>query len=429
MRLSLRDTARLAKAVVRGMRPPAGATHAGRVRSTITARSLAVAVVLGAAIAISAAPAMAATSSHNVALIPTDHPVPPAGINGQDGNMPISSYVSGRPDESFAKFSFSDLALNQITPANLSRFDTVALIEVNVSELSTDAKAALAQFVANGGKLLIHDADETHLNDYSWLLPGSYSTQDGAGCPNCGLTAGTTKITENSGLISGNPADPNYVNLPELQQYTDAVGDANLLVSDDPRWFAAVSGTNGRNEAGAQLAYASNNGLIVFNGFDTDMIKPTATSPWRCVGTPTFQCVGSAHPSVDWLAQMWYAELNKSWAPASSGSSQGNNGLPQSNPVTGIGTPISPVQAGLPSSKRCVAKRTLFLRLRNLIRHHRQVVQIDVYVNGRHVIRERGHWHNVTLRRLPKKGSVVVKVVATTNRRYHLVSRVRYHAC
>ncbi|MBO0732346.1 MAG: hypothetical protein J2P57_24000, partial [Acidimicrobiaceae bacterium] len=95
-----------------------------------------------------------------------------------------------------------------------------------------------------------------------------------------------------------------------------------------------------------------------------------------------------------------------------------------------IGTNLPPKTVGLPSNRKCVAKRKLFLRLRNLARHHRKVVRVDVYVNGRHVLRERGrHLHNVTLRHLPKTGNVVVKIVATTNRRYHLISRVRYHAC
>ena len=376
---------------------------------------------------IAAVPAASASSSmpssKKVALIPTNGPIPPAGLNGQDGLMPTSSSVSGAPQESFAKFSFSDVPLSQITPAKLAQFDTVALIQVNTTKLSSAAKSALAQFVAGGGKLIIHDADETHLNDYSWLLPEKNSTSIGAGCPNCGLTSGTSTITENTGLISANPADPTYVNLPELQKYTDAVGDSNLLVSDDRRWFAAASGTNGRNEAGAQIAYAVNNGLIIYNGFDTDMIKPSASSPWRCIGQPNYACQGSNHPAVDWLAQMWYSELNKSWQVAS------NNGLPQSTPVSSIGTPLAPYQAGLPSGRACRAHRTVFLRLKKLVHSHPQVVQIDVYVNGRHVLRERrGHWRNITLKSLPK-GSAVVKIVATTKRRYHLISKVKYHGC
>ena len=374
-------------------------------------------------------PATAATfmqSSVNVALIPSN--APPSSPGGL-GVMPISSFVTGRPTDSFEKFSFKYVALNNITPATLASFDTVALIQVHTSDLSSAAKAALAQFVANGGKLLIHDSDEASLNDYSWLLPGPYSTKIGAGCNACGQALGTANIVENSGLISANPADPTYVSIPELLKYTDAVGDANLLVSDDPRWFASASGANAAKEAGAQVAYASNNGLIIYNGFDTDMIKPLASGPWLCVNAKNDVCPPNAHPSVDWLAEMWYAELNKSWGPSTSPQAP-PNGLPQTKPVSSIGTQLPPSTVGLPSNRTCVAKRKLFLRLRSLAGHHRKVVRVDVYVNGRHVLRERGrHLHNVTLTRLPHTGNVVVKIVATTNRRYHLISRVRYRAC
>jgi len=380
-----------------------------------------------------AAPAMGATpmqSSQQVAVIPSNDPGTPSGL----GVMPLSSYVSGQPNESFDKFSFKFLALNNISTATLSTVDTVALIQVRTSDLSSAAKAALAQFVANGGKLIIHDSDETSLNDYSWLLPGPYSTSVGAGCNDCGATSGTSRITENDGLISANPADPTYVSIPELAKYTDAIGDANLLVSDDPRWFSAATGTNAHNppETGAQLAYASNNGLIVYNGFDTDMIKPIASHSWVCVNVTNNVCPPNNHPTVDWLAQMWYSELNLPWGQSPTPQTA-PNGLPQTTPVSSLGTSLPPVQAGLPTlppGHRCVAKQRLFLRLTQLASHHRNVVQVDVYVNGKRVFRERGrHLRNTTLTHLPQKGTVVVKIVATTKRRYHFISTVRYRAC
>jgi hypothetical protein len=402
---------------------------AQRIRAAVIGPALVLAATLAIAAALLCTPAMAATfmqSSNQVALIPSNVP---AASPGGLGAMPISSTVSGRSDESFDKFSFKYVALSNITTTTLSSFDTVALIQVHTSDLTAAAKAALAQFVANGGKLIIHDSDETSLNDYSWLLPGAYTTKIGAGCNACGMTSGTSNITETSGLISATPTDPTYVSIPELIKYTDAVGDANLLVSDDPRWFAAASGTNASNATGAQVAYASNNGLIIYNGFDTDMVKPLASGPWLCINAPNNICPANSHPSVDWLAQMWYSELNKSWGPSTNPQSP-PNGLPQTKPLSSIGTSLPPAQAGLPSNHRCVAKRKLLLRLRNLARHHWKVVRVDVYVNGRHVFRERGRrLHNVTLTRLPKTGKVVVKIVGTTNRHYHIISTVRYRAC
>ena len=411
-----------------------------RRRPTITARCVAAAGVLIAAFAMSTTPAMAVTTSHNVALIPSNQPSPAEGIGGTDGILPISSTVAGAPSESFAKFSFKDVALSQITSKELSQFDTVVLNQVKTGQLSAAEKSALAQFVSGGGKLIIHDADLTTLNDYSWVLGGSGTTQVGAGCNDCGATSGTSTILANSSLISANPSDPSYVNIADMGTYTDGIGDSNLLTSTEGQsWVAAVRGTNANGEQGAQLAYTSSGtGLAVYNGFDTDMIMQTATSPWRCVNSPDTQYVcpaGAAHEQVDWLAQMWYNELNLGAAPTNPGQ-----------PVSSIGTPLRPGQAGLPPARSCLARQKVYLRLTKLIRHHRKVVQIDVYVNGHRRLREhprrvhvrihghrrvvtRGRWHNVTLGRLPKTGSVFIKVVATTSRHYHLISKVRYTAC
>ena len=136
---------------------------------SVIARVVVLVATLAAAAVLPGTAATAATSSNQVALIPSN--IPPSSP-GNLGVMPISSYVTGRPDDFFEKFTFKYLALNNITTATLSSFDTVALIQVRTSDLTAAAKAALAQFVASGGKLIIHDSDETSLNDYSWLLPG-----------------------------------------------------------------------------------------------------------------------------------------------------------------------------------------------------------------------------------------------------------------
>jgi len=422
----------------------------------ITARCLAGVGILTAAIALSATPAMALGVSHNVAIIPSNQPNPPEGIGPAhpDGILPISSTVAGNAKESFGKFSFTDVALDQITAAELSNFDTVVLNQVRIRALPPSATKALAQFVSNGGKLLIHDADGTNLNDYSWVL-GQGATQVGAGCnngPSCGKQSGTATILANTGLISANPADASFVNLSDMSAFTDAVGDANLLTSSTSGWVAAVRGTNANNEQGSQLAYAtSGKGLAVYNGFDTDMIMPTGETPppgsttgsaWRCVNssnTQYFCPAGAAHEQVDWLAQMWYNELELSATPSVSPGQT-------PTPVSTIGTPVPPTEAGLPPANSCVAKQSVRLRLLNLVRHHHNLVRIDVYVNGRHRVKEtvrfvhvkvhghrrlvkKGRWHNVTLRNLPQTGSVVIKVVGTTSRHYHLISKQTYKAC
>jgi hypothetical protein len=379
-----------------------------------------------------ASPSIAANNtSQRVALIPGPGPIPAQGLNGI---MPTSSYVTGDPSEQFSSFSFSDVSLDQITPTTLAKYDTVALVQVPSGSLSAPAKAALAQFVANGGKLLLHDADETKGNDYSWLLGGPYTTQVAASCIDCGSQsplgglAGMSTILTNSGIISSNPADASHVDLSDLYTYTDQ-GDANLLQSTDPRWKTLVQGNRGA-DSGVVIAYArSGNGLIIYNGFDTDFINTTATDRPRCAGFPTskpYYCPAGKHPEKDWLAHMWYSELAQAWGS--------DAGIPAATPVVGIGTATSSGSAGLPSppttGHACVARRNLRLKLSRFTHvRHRKIVQVDVYVSGKHRFRERGHFGNRTLGRLPRHGRYTVTVIATTKRGYHLIAKRRYRSC
>jgi len=413
-------------------------TRSARVRAITTCRTGVAAFIGCLAFAGAATPALAAghSASQKVALIPQAGPLP---VQGPNGILPTSAYVSGYPQETFGE-SFSNMPVAQVTAANLSQYDTAVLNEVHVSSLSTTAKSALAGFVANGGKLLIHDADETGGNDYSWLLhqaPGN--VQVGAGCgQSCGSTSGSSAITKNSSLISANPSDPSYVNLGQLYQFTDQ-GDSNLLTSSNSSAFQSLAtGTNGLNEQGAQIAYAAvNQGLIVYNGFDTDFVKTKPTDAWRCNDAKLhFACPPppAAQPTTDWIAHMWWLELQQNWGQLSTGSggsgSGSGTGLPATPPVSQVGTPIASAPAGLPSTHICVARKSLYLRLSRFAHMRgRKIIEVDVYVNGRRVVRERRHYKNRTIRHLPTRGHYVVKVVARTSRHYKLIAKSRYHAC
>ena len=162
--------------------------------------------------------------SQKVALIPND------GYDSSAGILPTSGTVIGRDGESFDQFDFTDLAISDIDPATLSNYDTVVLNEVNTSDLDAAARQELSAFVNGGGKLIIHDSDATNNNDYSWL-PAPATT--GQSCPDCGETGGSSTVVENNTMVSANPSDASYVNVAELPDNTDAVGDANLMVSQD----------------------------------------------------------------------------------------------------------------------------------------------------------------------------------------------------
>jgi hypothetical protein len=259
----------------------------------------ALAVVLTGLIAARASAAVT-EQSRNVAIVLGEG-------TASAGALQTSGSVAGSPADSFEQFTFTDLEQAEIEPGVLAQYDTVVLNQVFTSSLSGAQEQALSSFVTAGGKLIIHDADGTEGNDYSWL---PVPAQTGVSCENCGNTDGEARIVENNTLVSSDPSSPDYVDVEEFPGNSDAVGDANVLVTSDPRWDRDILATNDQNIEGVVDGYASDGGLIIYNGFDTDDI-------------------GTAFPSGnDWLDKLWYNELAQQWNP---------DNLPHANPVVGPG--------------------------------------------------------------------------------------------
>jgi hypothetical protein len=246
-----------------------------------------------------ASPAQAATQrSSQVAII--------LGEGTEDaGTLQTSGSVAGSEQDSFDSFSFVDLTQEEIQSSTLSHYDTVVLNQVFTKSLSEAQEQTLSNFVTSGGKLIIHDADGTEGNSYSWL---PVPAESGTSCENCGHTDGEAKILENNTIVSNEPSSPYYIDVNEFPGNSDAVGDANVLFSNDPRWDKDIVATNDQNVEGAVDAYAEDGGLILYDGFDTDDIESTFES-------------GHA-----WLQKIWYDELNEQWDPAN---------LPHSTPLVG----------------------------------------------------------------------------------------------
>jgi hypothetical protein len=79
------------------------------------------------------------------------------------------------------------------------------------------------------------------------------------------------------------------------------------------------------------------------------------------------------------------------------------------------------------SSTRCVDRRKFTFRLHHARRA--RVVKVVIFVNGRRVLRKRGHdLDRVTLRRLPL-GTFTVKVIATQSSGSSIVSSRTYRGC
>ncbi len=240
-------------------------------------------------------------SSKNVAIIN-------GGGASSAGTLPTSGTVAGTAADDFTTFNFTTLGGDAIDTATLAAYDTVVLNQVFTSDLSAAQEKVLSDFVVAGGKLVIHDADGTTGNDYSWLPVPAHT---GESCQNCGKTNGSVVVAEQANnLVSGDPASPYYVDLSELPGNTDAAGDANVIKTQDPRWNIDMAVTNDNDVGGHVGGYATDGGLIIFNGLDTDQI-------------------GSPEPSGhDWLAKLWYQELALPWDPDT---------LPHSNPAVGPG--------------------------------------------------------------------------------------------
>jgi hypothetical protein len=225
---------------------------------------------------------------------------------GAVGALPTQGTVIGAPSLNLSDFSFSTVQASAFAAADLSSFDTVALYQVEPSDLSSADQSRISSFVTDGGKLIIHDSDGTTDNNYNWL-PTPATT--GTSCPNCGNTGGTATIVENNTLVSSVVSDStHYVSLSDFPGATDAIGDGNVMVTQNPNWYVDITADNGRGQTGAIHTYASaGSGLMIYDGFDDDYMGRALAS------------------GVDWLGKLWFLELAQAWSP---------DGLPRSNSVS-----------------------------------------------------------------------------------------------
>lgn len=104
---------------------------------------------------------------------------------------------------------------------------------------------------------------------------------------------------------------------------TDAVGDANVMVTKDPNWCIDITAKNYLGVTGAVHTYAQyGNGLIIYNGLDKD---------WIYNG----QIIGTADGRQN-LGKMWQLELQQAWNPVPINPNTGQSMLPCIVPVVGL---------------------------------------------------------------------------------------------
>lgn len=252
-------------------------------------------------------------------------------ING--GTFPTTTTgITG----TFNDFSFNQITRGSVTAANLGPggvcgaegCDTILLnvassygnggLGCNVNNFSADELQTLVDFVNNGGKLIIYDS-ECSTQDYSWL-PYPFTTAN----PGAFGAHGTLTIVEENVLSTTDNTDTYYIDDVLLEDYTDAIGDMNVMTTYNPNWYLDMSGTNYLNVTGPVHTYARfGNGLIIYNGFDVDYLSSsTIPNPTSGAGN---------------LAKTWLQELQASFNPTPP------DDLPSGSAVIGI--TLSPASA------------------------------------------------------------------------------------
>lgn len=268
------------------------------------------------------APQLATFPPANVAMIGGSalNTNPYCGSSGSFANVMGATYGGCLPvagHAALAGFNFTPFPPGAVTSGSLASFDIAVLnmassaLACNAANLPTPAKAEIIAVAQAGKKVLIFDSEcsvgGTGL-DYSWL-PYPFATAN----PGALGARGTLTIVEEN-TLSTNAPGPYYINAGYLGSSTDAVGDMNVMTTQDPAWCVDMAGTNARGVTGAVHTYANfptgtDQGLFIYNGLDMDFLSFNR-------GTGTQE-----------LLKIWFNELLQPVAPS---------GLPCRIPVVNI---------------------------------------------------------------------------------------------
>jgi hypothetical protein len=219
-------------------------------------------------------------SKHILALTPTPW------TKGDNAYWGI--YLKNHPE--YRQGRFADLAVadrvditvvsaDRARPWQLSPkygYDTVVLEQVcegYPTPLAAEFTPALIAWVANGHKLIIHDADKCSAGpDYGWL-PYQFKTNN----PGAQGAEGTfLRFVEENWMAHGHQGRPGFIDMGAWENSTDdyrnELGDSNTLTAWDPHWCGQMVVRNVNNVFGFVFTYAHyGRGLIIYSGFDIDM--------------------------------------------------------------------------------------------------------------------------------------------------------------
>lgn len=263
--------------------------------------------------------------SKKIALVPNA-----GGRYNYGGTLP-TTFNCYAPN--FVNVSVESIRDYATDPLVAGGYDTVALVgicDINSFLSHNQFRSRIENFVSNGGKLIIWDS-ECRGTDYSQFVFPFITSNPGQ----MGSTGVLADLEENT-LSSKNTLSDNYINVSYISDQTTAVGDANVLVTQDPNWCIDMTAENYYGVKGPVHTYAQyGKGLIIYDGFDkTDLYAN--------------QTIGTAD-GVQNLGKIWMLELKQAWNPVPKDPETGNFVLPCLVPVVGI--QLSPESATVPINK------------------------------------------------------------------------------
>ncbi len=190
-------------------------------------------------------------------------------VNALTGLPPLGTYTTA---DLALTVTITDVSVSTIDGAPstaLTPFDTVIVYQVCEIGSHPNTMTAINNFFANGGKLLIFDADRCSgfdglpaaANYSTFLFPFTASTPGPQGA------TGSYTNVQVSTLTTGLPPAPPPV---VIDGSNDSVGDANNFVTFNPNWCGSITAENTLNNVGFVEAYARTpaGGLVVYEGED-----------------------------------------------------------------------------------------------------------------------------------------------------------------
>ena len=210
-------------------------------------------------------------SSSAVAVVPGFKPPTYAGSFGVPA-LPVNN-------PQLARYHFTELAKNKVTPAALTKYDTVILYAIRWSDISARGRAAINAFAVTH-KVLIWDSDTTGSQTYATFIHPFSETASGENFEGKRNDAVVSFPSAGNFLASDKPSSPYYLEPSQLITDRDLINDMNAMTTGTTNWVPALAAANRTiPHGGWPLAWSygvigNHTGLTIYSGLDADGFRP-----------------------------------------------------------------------------------------------------------------------------------------------------------